>query len=713
MMNEEEIKGIISSEMANCSGDELIHRKRLALDYYHGREPKPLGIKGRSEVVSTDVSDAVEWLLPNIVESLSGKSVRFMPMSAQDEDQADLETDFTHFVFNEDNNGFLNLYEATKDALLTGVGVLKIYYDDDPERVVERYSGLSEPQLEALLGDPMVEVTEIERSETDGTSVTAARVVRQGKVTVEAVPAEQFRVNDDADSLDLTKARFVAHTTRRTASDLLRAGYDPDVIDEAQQGYLDREVGDYHHHHDISDIDDSQKLIVVTEAYLHMDINEDGISELCKVTCVGETEISDILDIEEVPEIPFVAMSATPMPHQFLGLSIFERLKQVQDIKTAVLRSTLDSFYQSVNRIKVVQEGQVNIDDLLVNRPGGIIRARGHNAVTELGGTFFGGEALQLLQYADVQKQSRVGVSPDMAGQSNLVNNESAHGVERMMSAQEMLVNLMVRSIAETGIRPAYRKIRDLMVRYQNGTVPYKFKGNWMNVDPSTWGERSRMMVTVGAGAGDDQMKLGALQQIFQTQMQFKQMPDNVLVDTKQLYNALDDMVGLADLGEAEKYFMNPNGPEGQQFAQMKAQNDQAAQQEMMQKEQMQLQMQQQALQAQMQVAQAEQTKAQATLQNGQLKEQINAMEAQHKAEIEQMKAALQTAKDSAKQAFEYDKLRTDTALKLTEMETNAKMQLERELKANKDSLNGSGSAKGIEKGQGGEGRTGASQGAP
>ena len=517
---------------------------------------------------------------------------------------------------------------------------------------------------------------------------------------VEAVPAEEFRVNDDADSLDLTQARFVAHTTRRTASDLLRAGYDPDVIADAQQGYLDRTVGD--ETHSGLDIDESQKLIVVTEAFLSMDINEDGISELCKVTCIGESEIDAILDIEEIVEIPFVAMSATPMPHQFLGLSVFERLKQVQDIKTAVLRSTLDSFYQSVNRIKVVQEGQVNIDDLLVNRPGGIIRAKGHNAVTELGGTFFGGEALQLLQYADVQKEARVGVSPDMAGQSNLVNNESAHGVERMMSAKEMLVNLMVRSIAETGVRPAYKMIRDLMVRFQNGMVPYKFKGNWMNVDPSTWGERSRMMVTVGAGAGDSQKKLMALQTLFQTQMQFKQMPDNVMVDTKQLFNSLDDMVELADLGEAEKYFMNPDTQEGQMFAQNKAQQDQAAQQEMMQKEQMQIQMQQQALQAQQTVAQAEMQKAQATMQNGQLKEQINAIEAQHKQEIEQMKTALQAAKDSAKQAFDYDKLKTDTALKLTELETNSKMQLERELQANKESLNGSGRAtdKGSEKGQ-------------
>ena len=695
MMNEEDIKNIIANEMVNCTGDEWVNRKNVAMSYYNGHEPRPSGIKGRSEVVSTDVADACHWLLPNIVESLSGKSVKFMPMSAMDEDQADLETDFTHFVFSEENNGFLNLYEAAKDALLTGVGVMKIYYDDTPERVVERYSGLMEPQLEALLADPMVEVTEIERSETDGTSVTVARVTRYGKVRVEAVPAEEFRVNDDADSLDLKDARFVAHTRRRTASDLLREGYDPDLIDEAQQGYLDRDMDNYHNH--VTDIDESQKLIVVTEAYLSMDINEDGISELCKVTCIGESQIDAILDIEEIAEIPFVAMSTMPMPHQFLGNSIFDRLKQVQDIKTAVLRSTLDSFYQSVNRIKVVQEGQVNIDDLLVNRPGGIIRAKGHNAVTELGGTFFGGEALQLLQYADVQKQARVGVSPDMAGQSQLVNNESAHGVERMMSAQEMLVNLMVRAIAETGLRPAYKMIRDLMVRFQNGCVPYKFKGNWVNVDPSTWGDRSRMMVTVGAGAGDDQMKLGALQQIFATQMQFKQMPDNTLVDTKQLYNALDDMVGLADLGEAEKYFMNPNGPEGQQFAQMKAQQDQAAQQQAMQQEQMQMQMQQAALEAQMRVASAEQMKAQATMENGQLK-----------AQIDHLKNQLTAAKDAAKQSFDYDKLKTDAALKLTEMEQSAKKQLDTELVQNKEVLNGSGSAKGSAKGSAGESRAGA-----
>ncbi len=687
MLDKDEIISIIAAEMSNAGNDQLVAKKRQATAYYHGLEPAPLDVNGRSSVVSTDVADAVEWLLPNIVESLSGKSVKFCPMSAQDENQADLETDLTHFVFSEENHGYLNLYEAAKDALLTGVGIFKIYYDATPERVVEHYSGIDENQLQALLSDPMLEVTEIERSETDGTAVTAARIIKNGKVKVEAVPAEEFRVADDADSLNLAEARFVAHTTRRSASDLLALGYDPEVIENATVDYLERGDGDDYL---TPDLDDSQKQILVSECYLNMDINEDGVGELCKVTVIGESNPSEILDIEEICEIPFVAMSAIPMPHSFMGMSVFDRLKQVQDTKTAVLRSTLDSFYQSVNRIKVVQEGQVNLDDLLVNRPGGIIRAKGHNAVTELGGTFFGGEALQLLQYVDTQKDSRVGVSPDMAGQSNLINNESAHGVERMMSAKEMLVGLMVRSIAETGIRPAYKMVRDLMVRYQNAITPFKWRGQWMNVNPSTWGDRSRMMVTVGTGASDDQQKIGMLTQLLQVQQGIMtQDPMNPLVDYSKVYNTLDELVDLAGVGETEKYLYNPMSPEGQQFGQQKAQEGQQQQQQAMQQQQQQLEMQQQALQAQQTVAQAEMQKAQATLQNGQLKEQINAMKAQHTQELEQLKTALQAAKDNKQSEFQIQQLKTNAALKLTELEINAKRDLNKDIADNQGAVNG------------------------
>ena len=695
MMDETDILAIISEEMDNCSlSDDWVEKKRTAEDYYDGTLPRAPETKGRSGVVSTDVADSVEWIMPPIIEALSGKSVKFRPMSAQDEAQADLETQFTHFVFSEDNEGYMALYSAAKDALMCGAGIIKVSYDDTPERIVENYSGLQEPQLQALLADPMLEVTEIERSETDGTAVTAARIIKQGRVVVEAVPPEEFRVCNDHRGGDLKDARFVSHTRRRTASELLAEGYDPEVIEQAEDRYLDREQDPYSYVD--PENDDSQKLLVVSECYARMDINNDGISELCRVVVLGESEPTDILAIEEIPEIPFVSVQAIPKPYSPFGVSVFERVRQIQDLKTAILRSTMDSYYQSTNRQKVVIEGQANLDDLLVTRPGGIIRTKSHNAVTEIGGMPIGMEAFQLLQFADEQKRSRTGVSADAAMHNQLVSNESAHAVERVMSASEMLVGLIVRNIAETGIRPVYRLIRDNLVRYHNGTVPFRFKGDWVNVDPSQWGARSRMMVTVGAGASEEQQKMGALQQVFAIQKEMVATdPTQAMVTPKQMYATISDYIELNGLGDSGQFFLDPESPDGQQMAQQKQQKAQQNQQQMMQEQQQQLQFQQIALDAQQKVAQAEQVKAQATMQNGQMKAQIDAMKATHQQEIDQLKAQIDMAKEAGQQRFQVAKLQTDAALRLTELEINAKRDLNKEVADNQGAVNGGGPTEG------------------
>ena len=695
MMDETDILAIISEEMDNCSlSDDWVEKKRTAEDYYDGTLPRAPETKGRSGVVSTDVADSVEWIMPPIIEALSGKSVKFRPMSAQDEAQADLETQFTHFVFSEDNEGYMALYSAAKDALMCGAGIIKVSYDDTPERIVENYSGLQEPQLQALLADPMLEVTEIERSETDGTAVTAARIIKQGRVVVEAVPPEEFRVCNDHRGGDLKDARFVSHTRRRTASELLAEGYDPEVIEQAEDRYLDREQDPYSYVD--PENDDSQKLLVVSECYARMDINNDGISELCRVVVLGESEPTDILAIEEIPEIPFVSVQAIPKPYSPFGVSVFERVRQIQDLKTAILRSTMDSYYQSTNRQKVVIEGQANLDDLLVTRPGGIIRTKSHNAVTEIGGMPIGMEAFQLLQFADEQKRSRTGVSADAAMHNQLVSNESAHAVERVMSASEMLVGLIVRNIAETGIRPVYRLIRDNLVRYHNGTVPFRFKGDWVNVDPSQWGARSRMMVTVGAGASEEQQKMGALQQVFAIQKEMVATdPTQAMVTPKQMYATISDYIELNGLGDSGQFFLDPESPDGQQMAQQKQQQAQQNQQQMMQEQQQQLQFQQIALDAQQKVAQAEQVKAQATMQNGQMKAQIDAMKATHQQEIDQLKAQIDMAKEAGQQRFQVAKLQTDAALRLTELEINAKRDLNKEVADNQGAVNGGGPTEG------------------
>jgi hypothetical protein len=426
-----------------------------------------------------------------------------------------------------------------------------------------------------------------------------------------------------------------------------------------------------------SHMDESEKQVVVTEAYVRYDANDDGISELLKVTYTGETNPEEILDIEEIPFLPFVAMSAIPTPHRFVGVSIYERMKQVQDVKTAVLRTTLDGMYYQNHKQRVVVEGQVNLDDMLSARPGNIIRAKSPNAVQELGGNFFSGEALQLLTYADTQKDNRVGVSPNASGQNSLVNTDSAHGVERLMTARESLVNMMVRSVAETGLKPAYTKIRNLMVMYQTATVPWKWRGQWQNINPTTWGDRSRIMCTVGSGTSDDQMKLGALQQMLGVQQTLMQAdPMNPLCDYNKVHNTLKTMIDLSDLGESDKYFYDPQSQEGQQYGQQKAQEGQQQQQENMQKEQMQIQMQQQQLQAQQVLAEAEVQKAQASLQVGQMKAAIDQQKAHHASEIDAMEAQIKAMSDSKDQEFKRMQLQTNAALELTKLEVQAKRDL-------------------------------------
>ena len=88
-------------------------------------------------------------------------------------------------------------------------------------------------------------------------------------------------------------------------------------------------------------------------------------------------------------------------------------------------------------------------------------------------------------------------------------------------------------------------------------------------------------------------------------------------------------------------------------------------------------------------MAQAEQVKAQATLQNGQLKAQIDAMKAQHQQEIDSMKNQITAAKEAGQQRFNVQKLQTDAALKLTELEIAAKRDLNKEVQDNQGVADG------------------------
>ena len=206
--------------------------------------------------------------------------------------------------------------------------------------------------------------------------------------------------------------------------------------------------------------------------------------------------------------MPWVSTTAFLMSHKFQGISITDRLKQIQDQKTALWRNMFDNMYLQNNQRNVVIEGQVNMDDLLVSRPGGIIRAKRLDAITPLITPQLGVDAYNMMSYLDQVRAGRTGVDPD--GQANPVNigdRVGSQGVERLMNAKEELVGLIIRVIAETGIKPLCTKIRDLSIEHIDSVVDFRFRGQWHKINPSAWPERTQCTVRVGTGTGNHQLQ--------------------------------------------------------------------------------------------------------------------------------------------------------------------------------------------------------------
>ncbi|RLD03266.1 MAG: hypothetical protein DRI65_13240 [Chloroflexota bacterium] len=692
--------------------DEINKNQENALDYYLGNLPGSAE-EGRSQVISTDVADAIELLLPMIVKQMvsRGPIISFNAIHEQDEEQAELETQYVHDVFMSDNTGFLNIYTFVKDALMQKNGIMKVYFDDTPEITNEEYSGINELQAQQLLSDPEVELLgSTVVGQIPGpqgmiklVDIELERTCNKGKVVIETIAPENFRVNSDHNSLDLQEARFTAHVSLQTRSELLEQGYDEEIVSQAAAGSSDTFQRKYRFYAQGEEItgeygtaseDSSQDLIEVSECCMRLDIDEDGIAELVRVVVLGNESAYAILDIEEIEENPFVSSSCIIMPHKFMGLSIYDRLKMIQDQKTSLWRNILDNLYLQNNREKEVVDGKVNLDDLLVSRPGGIKRVSEPGMIRELAVQPIGQEAQQMLTYLDQVKVARVGVSPDTAGNPLPVGNDTAHGIERMMSAKEEMTGLMIRAVAETGLKAAYIMIRNLLVRHKDTQESYKFQGKWAMVNPSDWGPRSKTTVNVGSGTGDEIRKQSAITQVLAYQAQALQLPEQVMVGPAQVFNAMDTFCKVSGLTTADEYFLNPDTDEGKQ--KQEGMDKQAAEAKHKEDEAKQTMLQAQNIMAQAELlsSKAEIEANQVKLQNEQdklksesaitaLKTEVDVLKGvndglQSKAELEFKYAEL-----DVKEKLEVEKINSNQAIKLTELEMTAQKELNAELKDN------------------------------
>jgi hypothetical protein len=634
-MTDLEIEGIAREAVQDAVDfcESEIAEDRIKAQRYFDGEVDIGEEDGRSKVVATKVRDTIRAIKPSLMRVFlsTDKPVEYVPRGTEDVQAAEQATKYMHYQFNE-LNGYRVLNDAFHDALVKKSGIVKVYWDMYQEQEVYDFQDLNDMEFTLLVNEPDVEVIkhtartsiEIDESgmEVDNPihDLKISRTMERGKMCIESVPPEEFFIDRNSRSID--DYYCVAHRTEMRVSDLVAMGYDyEEVYDLSGLQHSDTfsEVEEYERRGYESDYSDedvqdpSMRLVAITEAYMKIDVEGTGVAQMHKVVLGGNKY--KLLDYEPCSHLPFAVFEVDPEPHTFYGRSVADLIINDQDAATAMLRGVLDNVALTNNpRVEVV-DGAVNIDDLLNNEIGGVIRVKQAGTIQPQSVPFVAGQTLGALQYFDQQVEDKTGVTKASTGLSpDSLQSTTATAVNATVQAQAAQIEVMARNLAEGGMRQMFKLMLQCMTQNVDEEQMMRFQGNsYVPVDPRSWNSTMDVSINVGLGTGREDQKVAVLNQTLQTQIQIFQTygPGNGMVSLTNIRNTLSDILAINGVRNSDRYF---------------APMDPMIEQQMMQQQQQA----QQGQQADPNAAylQAEQIKAQAKMQTDQLKLQLEAQKA-------------------------------------------------------------------------------------
>jgi len=585
-MDDTELQGIVAGELEDAVSyidADISPIRAKGTEYYRG---DPFGNEedGRSQVVAMEVRDTVSAMLPSLMKVFfsSENVVEYVPRGPEDVAGAQQATDYANYIFSNDNNGFMTTYALFKDSLVRKCGIAKYWWDEVEEVKIEDYSGLDDQTVQLLMQegaevkivvsypDPSMPMDMMQMDPMTGSmppqpmlhDVQIKRTTKDGRIRIMAVPPEELVLDRRARSFE--DAGIIAHRQMATVDDLLAMGYELDEIEEnisstdldSNDEYLARQPlsttmgsGD--------SLNPGQRRVLYVESYMRVDYDGDGIAELRKICCMG----SGYTVVRNLPAsyIPFVDFPCDPEPHTspLEAMSVFDLTHDIQEIKSEILRNTLDSLAQSIHPRTAVVEGQVNIDDVLNNETGAIIRMRAPGMVQPFSSPFVGQAAFPMLDYMDAMREDRTGMSKAAMGlDPDALQSTTKAAVAATVSASQSRLELQARLLAE-GMKKLFKGILYLMTTHQDKPRMVRLRNEWVEIDPRVWNNSMDVSINIGLGNGDTNDRIQALTMIAGKQEQIMQQfgLGNPVVTPAMYIRTIQKIIELSGFKDASSYF--------------------------------------------------------------------------------------------------------------------------------------------------------------
>lgn len=571
--------------------------------YYDGEVD--LGYEtGRSKVVSTKVRDTIRAIKPSLMRIFlsTSKAVEFVPQGPEDTAFAEQASTFINWKFGE-LGGYKILNDVFSDALIKKVGIAKAFYEEKDTSKVYTFTDLDDEQYNSIISDADIEVIEHSQT-TESSSVTTdqmqmeqppvtmhdVKILRRsskGSMQIVSVPPEEFFIDRNSRSID--DCYVCGHRTNMRAGDLIAMGYDDELVatldsstditdtttteEEARRGYA------INPDEDENALDPSMKNVMVTEAFMRIDADGTGIPILHRVIMGGTSY--KMLDYMPCDEIPFAVFEIEPTSHAFFGHSIADIVMDDQDAATAILRGILDNVAMVNNPRFAAVSDQVNMDDLLSNEIGAIVRMRAPGMVQSLDTPFVAGQTLTALNYLDMMVEQKTGVTRASMGlNADAMQSTTKAAVQATVQAAAGQVEVMARNLAEGGLKRLFKLMLGIMVKNADSASMMRLNGSFQAVDPRAWNTLYDVTVNVGLGTGREDEKAAAYRETLALQMQVYQQygPTNGVVTLTNIRNTVSDMLASSGVRNAERYFQ-PMTPELEQQIMQKAQQAEQQQQ--------------------------------------------------------------------------------------------------------------------------------------
>jgi len=639
-VTDEDLINLVSHGIAQSNGDWLnssdLTNERLKSTYEYAGLPKGhLAPQGVSSIVDTSTTEVIEAYTAVLCDLFlnNQKLAKFIPLdnqpgSFQKAKEASLITNYAIF---KQNKGWEILSSWIKSALLWKNSVIRWDYVEDYEYEIEEYDRIDSLKLDELLSDEDVEIIGELSYENDFVDISAdpmstgesslvyidvrlRRKTDKSRVKIETIPPENFRIARDARSIE--EASFVGIQTELSRSDI-RKMY-PDIaeqlttddmwerLEEASFRYTEdiaarKMVTGQNYLSDSSsaaDFLEANREVLVTECWVNVDRDGDGIAELKHLIVAGNY----VLHEEDVDSIPLAHLAPIDIPFEFYGMSMADFARSSTLASTAILRGFVENTYLTNYSPKLADPNVVDFSALQNMRPKQIIPTNGSpvGAVQSLQPETISTGTVPLLEYLQVIKEQATGMSKAAQGLNDTlyVSGNSEAKLQAVQSASQKRIQHIARRFAETGLKRLSEGVYKTMCKYLKKDINMLAGSEYLSVNPQNLPRKMECEVILDIGENSNINLIQKLQRVGQEVIPALMQSGQQMVIKPEAGAVLATKVIEAIGLDSNDYLVDYTTPEFRQQAEQAIESQQQA-------KQMEQQVLQANAQAELQLAQA------------------------------------------------------------------------------------------------------------